>query len=641
MKIKVRQEHILLLIILLLGTLLRTYNLKDIPFTQDELSVVFRTGYTSFSELISEAVRPDVHPAGVQVFMNYWVALFGDSETAVKFPFILAGILSIFLVYRLGREWFGGDVGLASAAFMAAMEYMVMFSQTARPYASGLLFSLIMVYAWQRYLFRPGNQPYLWLVTYVLASAICVYNHYFSLMFAAIVGATGVFFINRRRILPYLLACLSIFFLFIPHLRIFFFQFQEKGVEGWLAKPDNDFIFEYIGYAFHFSPYVMVIVVAILVGGLISGQSNKLLSNRFFYISLAWFFIPFLIAFFYSRYVSAVLQYRVMIFFFPFLLFLFTGNLPELKKPLRIILPLLICLVLTLSLILERRYYKLYYHSRFKEIILETDRSISDLGADNCLVFLDSHERISEYYYEKLGIRFDHHQVDKMSGLAEFIKLLEQSDTKYVSLGVDSQTDLVLPNIILDHYPHMLKKIDYQGGNYYLFSREGTTPYNFIRVNEFSQTIENWTGGLDSLRIDTAGFSDNSSYYYDRQHEFGPTFTIPLANIANHKNDLIDVSVSVQNLDSVNNAILVLSLGGKKELAVWTSALFPDYDPLTGEWYTVYHTFRPGKHLKNPKLELKVYVWNREKNEFLIDNFRVRTRPGNTVLYGLTERIER
>ena len=241
MNIRISSNHLALIFILLIGTLRRIWHLADIPLTHDEFSVVFRTGYHSFADLIKQGVMVDVHPAGVQVFVNYWVALFGDSAVAVKLPFILFGMFSIGLIYKLGEEWFNPTVGLISSVFVACLEYTVMYSQIARPYMSGMFFSLLMVYGWQRYLFNPGRSPLAWLMLYVLASAICAYNHYFSLMFAAIVGVTGLFFITRRRLLAYALAGAGIFVLFIPHLPVFFHQFTEKGVEGWLGKPENDF----------------------------------------------------------------------------------------------------------------------------------------------------------------------------------------------------------------------------------------------------------------------------------------------------------------------------------------------------------------------------------------------------------------
>ena len=94
MNIRISSNHLILLFILLAGTLLRIWHLMEIPLTHDEFSVVFRTGYDSFADLIEQGVRVDVHPAGVQVFVNYWVALFGESAAAVKIPFILFGIFS-------------------------------------------------------------------------------------------------------------------------------------------------------------------------------------------------------------------------------------------------------------------------------------------------------------------------------------------------------------------------------------------------------------------------------------------------------------------------------------------------------------------------------------------------------------------
>ncbi|MEE9463477.1 MAG: glycosyltransferase family 39 protein, partial [Bacteroidales bacterium] len=375
MNIKISSNHLVLIFILLAGTLLRIWHLVEIPLTHDEFSVVLRTGYDSFAELIKQGVRIDVHPAGVQVFMNYWVALFGESAVAVKIPFILFGIFSILMVYKIGEEWFNPTVGLITAVFVACLEYTVMYSQIARPYMSGVFFSLLMVYGWQRYLFRPGKSPIAWLILYVLASAVSAYNHYFSLMFAAVVGVSGLCFVTRRRLITYSLAGIAIFGLYIPHLPIFFHQFSEKGVEGWLGKPGNDFIIDYIGYIFHFSPLVYAMVAIIIVAGIRLQRGTGMLKSKFFIISLAWFILPILIGFFYSRYVNAVLQYSGLIFTFPFFLFILFGNLPDIKKPVKYLAVPLISLALILTLIYGRQYYSLFYQSRFKHLILDTEQT--------------------------------------------------------------------------------------------------------------------------------------------------------------------------------------------------------------------------------------------------------------------------
>lgn len=642
MNIRISSNHVILLFILLAGTLLRIWHLMEIPLTHDEFSVVFRTGYDSFVDLIEQGVMVDVHPAGVQVFVNYWVALFGKSAVAVKIPFILFGIFSILIVYKLGEEWFNPGVGLITAVFIACLEYTVMYSQIARPYMSGMFFSLLMVYGWQRYLFSPGKSPIAWLILYVMASAVCAYNHYFSLLFAAMVGVTGLFFITRRRLISYIMAGIGIFALYIPHLPVFFHQFSEKGVEGWLGKPGNDFIIDYIGYIFHFSPLVYAMVAIIVVAGISFKKATGLLKSKFFYVSLAWFSLPILIGFFYSRYVNAVLQYSGLIFTFPFFLFLVFGNLPDFKKPVKYMAIPLVSLVLILTLIYGRQYYSLFYHSRFKHLILDTKQTINQYGADNCLVIMDSHKKISDYYYDALDIRFDHFHYDDFTRRSDFIDILKNSPKDYLSLAVDSRTDLALPNIIIQYFPNMIIKKDYFGGNYYLFSKKGLIMKGSIfytSSNGLSGEEPGWSAVTDSLLLDSAGISGSPAYIMNGGQEFSPTFSMPLQELVNQKNDIIDVSVSIRNRDSLNQSLLVLGINGKHGLVDWTASHFLDYDPGNGEWYTVHHTFRTTQNLQRKNLQVSVYIWNRNKVNFLTDDFIVRSRKGNPVLYGLMEKF--
>ena len=614
----------------------------EIPLTHDEFSVVFRTGYDSFAELIDQGVMVDVHPAGVQVFVNYWVALFGESAVAVKIPFILFGIFSILLIYKLGEEWFNPSVGIITAVFVACLEYTVMYSQIARPYMSGMFFSLLMVYGWQRYLFRPGKYPITWLILYVLASAICAYNHYFSLMFAAVVGVTGLFFITRRRLISYSLAGIAIFGLYIPHLPIFFHQFSEKGVEGWLGKPGNDFIIDYIGYIFHFSPLVYVMVAIIILAGIRFRKGPALLKSKFFYISLAWFSLPILIGFFYSRYVNAVLQYSGLIFTFPFFLFLLFGNLPDFKKPVKYLAVPVMFLFLILTLIYGRQYYSLFYQSRFNHLIFDTEQTISKYGADNCLVIMDSNPKISDYYYDAMDIRFNHFHYDDFTHRKEFIDLLKNTEKDYLSLAVDSRTELALPGIIMQYFPNMILKKDYFGGNYYLFSKIDMSTMElplFASGNGLSGEESGWSAITDSLLLDSTGIFGSPAYLMSGGQEFSPTFSFPLRDLVNQKNDMIDVSVSIRNKDSLNQSLLVLGVNGKHGLVEWTASHFQDYDPGQGDWYSVHHTFRTTQNPRRENLQVSVYIWNRDKINFLSNDFIVRSRKGNPVLYGLMEKF--
>nr|MDA3866645.1 glycosyltransferase family 39 protein [Salinivirgaceae bacterium] len=291
-----------ILLILAIATILRFFNYFEIPFTHDEFSALFRLNFDSFSELIEKGVKVDGHPAGIQVFLYYWTTLFGSQEWIVKLPFTLMGIISVFLVYVVGRKWFNETVGLISAAYVASIQFTVMYSQIARPYISGIFFSLLMVNFLTNLILNPERNFNKNLALFTVSMSLCTYNHHFSLLFAAIVGITGVFLIQKKYLKKYLLAGFVVFVLYIPHLKIFFYQLSMGGVEGWLSKPKNDFLIQFIYYIFNYSPYVIALALSIVLYGLITIK-KRAANFKFILISFLWFILPFLIGFFYSRYV--------------------------------------------------------------------------------------------------------------------------------------------------------------------------------------------------------------------------------------------------------------------------------------------------------------------------------------------------
>src|ERR1051326_3731100 len=95
-------------LILFIASALRIRNYWSWSFTHDELGAFVRLNYHSFSELIREGVQNgDTHPAFVQLFLWAWVKIFGLSEAAIRFPFVLAGIGSGPLVLLVLKKRLG------------------------------------------------------------------------------------------------------------------------------------------------------------------------------------------------------------------------------------------------------------------------------------------------------------------------------------------------------------------------------------------------------------------------------------------------------------------------------------------------------------------------------------------------------
>jgi uncharacterized membrane protein len=346
--VKISSNNLIVLFLLIIGAIFRFYGFPNIPFTYDELSAWGRTDYSSFSQLINEGVRDDGHPALIQVFLFYWRKIFGDSEGSFKFPFLLMGIASIYLVFLIGKKWFNETAGILSATFITVLQYTVMYSQIARPYISGLFLSLLMVNSWTNFVF--GKREKKSLVGFIIYATLACYDHYFSLLFALIVGCSGYFFLPRKEWREYTAAGLIVFVLFIPHLGITRDQLKIGGVGGWLAAPNRYFFGNYLNYVFDFSWWVKGLVILLFVLSFFFLSQEWKQKNKIRIICVFWFLSPIIIGYLYSKYRNPLLQYSVLIFSFPYLLLFLFSFFRNLKPLIQFGLVVLILIVGSYSL---------------------------------------------------------------------------------------------------------------------------------------------------------------------------------------------------------------------------------------------------------------------------------------------------
>ena len=641
-KIVFRQPNTaILLIILIVGAALRFFHFREIPFTHDEFSALFRTGYDHFLDLINQGVKIDGHPAGVQVFLHYWVKISGMTEWLVKLPFIIMGVLSIYLIYKIGYRWFNITSGLIAAAFMASLQYPVIYSQIARPYGSGLFLSLAMVLFWTNLMRNPDRNFRKNAILFVITAALNTYNHHFSLLFAFIVGITGLFLIPADYRKRYLGLGLTIIILYLPHLGIFIYQLGIGGVEGWLAKPGFDFPVTYLAYIFHFSVYPISLAVGLFLFGIIQ-SGKKLLKSEFLWISLVWFLIPLVIGFTYSRLYSAVLQYSVLIFSFPFLLFVLFGHLREQKPVVNLALVIAILVVNTFSLIFERDHYRIFYNSVYEKLVLDF-RSVED---KNYLTMIDSHPAITRYYLNKHQISQTFHwekEVENEDELIDFLKAnANHYDTLY--LGCISSIHPVAIPVIRDYYPELAVENNYMGGSSYIFARTGNANRNTVSLLDFNHSSPEFWSGIDPHGIiKDSTLNENYQYRMNEQMEWGPTYTRNIKELISSQNDFIDISIDLTPEDSLNQVILVASLEDSGQSIFWNGSDAARYKSNSIQDSPAIRAHISIKlsdiKLRGNDVMLKVFLWNKGKRNFVADNFTISLRKGNPILYGLIEKV--
>lgn len=644
--------NILFVMLLVTAAVLRLYHPFSIPYTYDELSALFRTRFNNFDDLIAHGAMIDGHPVGIQVFLYYWAHLVAYKELYVKLPFILCGIASVFYVFKTGRDWFNPTVGLVCAAYMATLEYTIMHSQEARPYASGLFFSIAMAYHWSRVIFKPEKKHDLNWALYILFSALCAYDHYFCLLLAVITGFTGLLFVKKRYLLRYITAGIMIFVLYIPHLHIFFYQLLVlKGVGEWLNKPSAGFILKYLEYVFHFSPFVYASAAALLIFGLVHSIVRKKAPLKFLIISFSWFVVIFFTGYIYSVYVNPVLQYRVLIFCFPFLLFFIFGFLPDIGAVYKTAIIATICTVNILTLVYTRKYYQLYYQPVLEKVGAITDSVTSTIGKNGMLRFIegDSNTSKMELFYIR-RYRFDSTFVSLNNGpdKTQLADYLENNQRKFLSYGCNSEADITYLPLFLSYYPRVVKQYNFFGGNFYILSSvkdKGTSPYIFHSEQNFDSPAANgWSTINGRLLSDSVKFSGKYSYKMDSAQEYGPTFTYSLENMVHIKNDIIAVSAEIYAADSnMNDVIVVASLEAQGKIIEWRGLPVTNFMKKGQEhkWIRVYNALKPSDvNTDYPDVKVKIFIWNKGRRKFYIDNMDVNTIKGNPYLYGMEEKLQ-
>ena len=186
--------------ILALAAFLRFYCLTCSSLWHDEGNS-WALAQRSFAQIAVDAAA-DIHPPGYYWLLKAWTGAFGFSGRGIRSLSALAGLLTVAVIYRIGREIGEGseqersEIALLAALIAALNPFQVYYSQEARMYALLVLESAALLWAllamWRRWAVHGTARkagPYA--LVYVVAAASGLWTHYtFAAVLAAAVGAS-------------------------------------------------------------------------------------------------------------------------------------------------------------------------------------------------------------------------------------------------------------------------------------------------------------------------------------------------------------------------------------------------------------------------------------------------------------------
>ncbi|MGH7197416.1 MAG: glycosyltransferase family 39 protein [Candidatus Omnitrophota bacterium] len=207
--------------IVLVGAALRIHGLTNQSLWHDEAGNWVRSGFGNLLTVLDQGER-DVHPPAYLVLLYFCRKIMGDSETALRLPSVIFGILTIPLVFLLGSRVYSHREGLIAASILAVSWMPLFYSQDATSYAMLLFLTCLTAYLWIVLVqgLARGSVP-LWAgAGYVLSAAACAYTHYFGL-FLVCLQAIGLLFLTRRDRRAWVSALIVyslVFILYLPWL---------------------------------------------------------------------------------------------------------------------------------------------------------------------------------------------------------------------------------------------------------------------------------------------------------------------------------------------------------------------------------------------------------------------------------------
>lgn len=146
------KNHFWLLVAIVVAFALRVYALSAQSLWNDEGTSVALAQLSL--EAITNGAARDIHPPLYYYLLHFWMPFVGQTEFAVRFLSVIAGVLTVAFTFRIAYLFFDEQVAIFAAYLAAFSPFQVYYSQEARMYIWVTLFAAISVYAMTQMLRR-------------------------------------------------------------------------------------------------------------------------------------------------------------------------------------------------------------------------------------------------------------------------------------------------------------------------------------------------------------------------------------------------------------------------------------------------------------------------------------------------------
>lgn len=592
-------ELFVLFLIVIGAAATRFFHLGELSYHNDELSILIRAQYDSFSDFMQYGAI-SVHPYYFQILVWGWTQMVGFDPWIVRLPFAIMGIFSVALCWAICRRWFGQSAALLSSGLFAFLSFGIYYGQIARPYAPGLFFSLLFIYLldlWIEQENKPTLKRFLLGLSWVLSASIACGMHYFAALFVGLVMAVSFFKIMPYRRKSYLGFIFLFALSYLPQFAKLGRDLKRGGLY-WLGEPDNDWLNDFFKKLFNESEILAAILLFIGIATLF--WTKRSFFNFNFRMSMGIFFGIFIIGFFYSIFRSPVLQYSYLLFPLPiFLGALFSGfsiSLDNYKAKIAVTATPILILAHTIFIY---HYYEKPLHGDYKwiaeqiEIYKAEDQSINGVYHTNRFEYVD----FSQDLYGSGAFPLLSYDLNEPNAVSKLEEALDDCDSEYFFFARIKPVFDVSP-VIMARYPMVVFRSFEDERYFHVFKKVDKDDYVLSRVESFTEREGN---GICNYPVEGEGNCGCT--------EPGVQFSsgVGIDDYEIKKGDKLLVDAQVWNISGDKHIKLAVQIKQNGNQIDWLEVPIVWYHRGNGGWVHLMHEFEMGDYPKDARVEVFLY----------------------------------
>jgi uncharacterized membrane protein len=209
----------------------------------------------------------DIHPLGYYTLLWVWMKLFGESLVAVRLLSILTGLISIYLIYKIGWEFLGDrSTARLGALFAALAPFQIHYSQEIRMYSLMTMFLLLATYSYQR---GSKTRKWSWWLIFSISAAFAQYTHHLAAFYLTALALLPILHRDWRTLTRVMIAGMGSLILYAPWAIKLPAQFTKVQSSYWVGRPDISKFFTLILVYLTNTPLPAALVAAALFIALI------------------------------------------------------------------------------------------------------------------------------------------------------------------------------------------------------------------------------------------------------------------------------------------------------------------------------------------------------------------------------------